>query len=638
MFDWVSKHRRWIQFALLLIIVPSFAMVGVNYYFKEYGEASSVAKVAGTKISPQEFERALRERQEQIRQQSQGKADPALLDSPEVRMAVINGLVDKRAMLAHAMGTGVAVTDDTVRKIVTGIAAFRDEKTNQFSPERYEQILRRENLTPPMFEERVRQDLRLSLVRDTVSASSMLSDTALARLATIRDQEREVAAWIFSADQFAGGIAVSDDDIQKFYAAHTSDFKVPERARLEYLKLSLDDVAATAKIPDDELRKAYEQQAAKYSTPEERRASHILITAAKDAKPEVRAAAKAKAESLLATLKADPKRFAELAKSESQDPGSARNGGDLGGFGRGTMAKPFEDAVFGAKVGDLVGPVETEYGWHVIRVDAIRAAQATPFEKVRAELEAEVRKGRAGRAFAEAAEQLQELVNNPPDSLEPAAKALGLTVQKSDWITRNGGGDPLLAKPALLEKVFSDDAVKQKLNTFPVEVAPNTLVTARIADYRAQSVLPLEDVKNDVKLKLIRDKAAAAAEVAGRETLAKLQKGESVATAKWGAATMVSLQKPGAVPAEAARAVFGAGAGGKLPDHVGLTLKDGRYAIYRISKVQAPPSIDDATRKALRAQIAQIASQQQFDAYLQAVKAGAAVSVDVEKIEKRPAQ
>jgi peptidyl-prolyl cis-trans isomerase D len=638
MFDWVAKHRRWIQFALLLVIVPSFAMVGVNYYFKEYGDASSVAKVAGTKISPREFELALRERQEQIRQQSQGKADPALLDSPEVRLAVINGLVDKRALLAHAMGSGLAVTDDTVRKVVTGIAAFRDESTNQFSPARYEQILKRENLTPPMFEERVRQDLRLSLVRDTVVAASMLSDTSMARLATIRDQQREVSAWIFSADQYAAGVSVGDDEIAKFYAAHQSDFKVPERARIEYVKLSLDDVTATAKVPEDELRKAWESQSAKYTTPEERRASHILIAVAKDAKPAEKAAAKAKAQALLATLTAAPKRFAEVAKAESQDPGSARNGGDLGSFGRGTMAKPFEDAVFGAKVGDLVGPVETEYGFHVIRVDAIRVGETVPFEKARAEIEQELRRSRAGRAFAEAAEQLQELVNNPPDSLEPAAKALNLTVQKSDWITRNGGGDPLLAKPALLEKVFADDAVKQKLNTLPVEVAPNTLVAARIADWRAQSFLPLEDVRNDVKLKLIRDKAAAAAEAAGRAQLAKLQMGEAVVGAKWGPAGLVSLQKPGAVPAEAARAVFGAGADGKLPDHVGLVLKDTRFAIYRVSRIEAPPTIDADTRKALRAQIAQLATQQQFDAYLQAVKAGAGVSVDAAKIEKRPPQ
>lgn len=633
MFEWVEKHRRWIQFGLLLIIVPSFAMVGVNYYFNEYGDASSVAKVAGTKISPQEFEMALRERQEQIRQAAQGKADPALLDSPEVRQAVINALVDKRAMLAHALGAGVAVTDDNVRKVVTNIAAFKDPATDRFSPERYEQVLKREGLSPAMFEERVRQDLRLSLVRDTVSASTLMSDTAATRLANIRDQEREVSAWIFSADQFASKVSVTDAEVEQFYAAHQSDFKVPERARIEFVKLTLEDIASGAKLSDDELRKAYDSQLAKYSTPEERRASHILIAVAKDAPPEAKAAAKARTEALIAKLKAAPKSFGEVAKAESADPGSARSGGDLGFFGRGIMAKPFEEAAFGGTVGAIVGPVETEYGFHVIRVDAIRAAQTAPFEKVRGEIEQELRKSNAGKLFAGAAEDLESLVSSA-DSLEPAAKKLGLAIQKSDWITRNGGGDPLLAKPELLEKIFSDDVVKKKLNTYPVEVAPNTIVVARIADHREQSFLPLADVKNDVKLKLVRDKAVTLAEAEGKATLDKLAKGDAVAGAKWAPPTMVSLQKPGTVPAEAARAVFGAGAS-KLPDYVGTTLKDSRYAIYRVTKVAPAPDVSPDQRRALRAQIAQMASQQQFDAYLQTVKAGASVSIDASKIEKR---
>jgi peptidyl-prolyl cis-trans isomerase D len=636
MFEWVDKHKRWIQILLLMLIVPSFAFFGINYYFQETGSSGSVAKVAGSKISPQEFENALRERQAQLRQMMQGKADQATLESNEVRTSVINGLVDKRALLAYAMHAGVTVTDEQVRKVVTGIPAFRDEATGKFSEARYEQLLRSQGMSPVIFEERVRQDLRMSQVRDSVANSALVSDAVVDRLGRFREQQREVNQWLLTPEQVRGQVKVTPEEVKQFYEAHSKEFRVPERVRVEYVTLTLDSVTKGFEIKPQEIADWYEKHLPQYEKAEERRASHILISVAKDAKPEDKAVARRKAEELLVEARKAPKSFGELAKKSSQDPGSAAGGGDLGFFARGVMVKPFDDALFAMKVGDIEGPVETQYGFHIIRLDAIKPGEKTPLDKVRAEIEQELRKARAGKAFADAADSFQNLVYEQSDSLKPAADALKLPIQTSDWITRDGGGNPLLAKPELLNKLFSDEVVKGKRNTDAVEVAPNTIIAARVIEHRAADILPFDTVRKDVEQQLMIERATKLVEEEGKATLARLRAGDDKGVS-WGPPVMVSMQKPAGLAPEAAREVFSADPA-KLPLFVGMPVSNGRFVIYRVGKVVDAPPLDADRRKALATQLSQITAQQQFDAYLQTVKAGAGVEIDASKVEKKTTQ
>ena len=633
MFDWIDKHKRVIQIVLLILIVPPFAFFGINYYFQDRGAGGAVAKVAGTSISPQEFDQALRERQEQLRKMMQGKEDQAMLDSNEVRNAVLNGLVDKRALLAHALQAGVAVPDDQLRKILADMPSFKDETTGKFSDTKYRQLLEANGMTPAGFEDRMRQDLRLSQVRDTVIGSVVLPAGVIDRLGRIREQQREISQWLIGPDDVKAKVALTDAAIKAFYEEHKADFKVPERARVEYLTLTLDGVAKKLTIPAAEIAQEFEKRKQQLASPEERKASHILIAVAKDAKPEVKAAARKRAEGLVAEIRATPKSFADLARKYSQDPGSAKNGGDLGYFAPGTMVKAFDTAVQALEVGEIAGPVETPYGFHVIRLDAIKAGVVASLDKVGPEIEQELRKIKAGRAFAEAAEQLQDLVNKQADSLKLAADTLGLPIQKSDWVTRNGGGDPLLVKPELLSKIFSDDGVRGKLNTNPVEVAQNTVISARVIEHRAADVLPFDDVKRDVRDQLLIERAGKIVEDDGKAMLTRLRGGDDKGV-KWTAPALVSLQNPGSLPPAAARDVFGASPD-KLPAYVGMALGKGRYTIYRISRVADGKPMDADRRKALSQQLSQLAAQQQFDAYLQAVKAQSGIEIDASKIERK---
>ncbi|MBX9965800.1 MAG: SurA N-terminal domain-containing protein [Burkholderiales bacterium] len=634
MFEWVDKHKRWIQIILLILIVPSFAFFGINYYFQEYGSSGAVAKVAGSKISPQEFEQALRKRQEDLRKMMEGKVDQAMLDSNEVRNSVINGLVDQRALLAHAMHAGITVTDDQLHKHITQIPDFADTGTGKFSEERYKQLLRASDYgNPVVFEAERRRMLLMSQVRDTVADSAMVSMAVVDRLGRIREQQREVSQWLLTPDQVRSKVNITDDDVKKYYEAHKDEFRIPERARVEYIVLNLDTVAKGIEISAPEVTDWYEKHQDQYGKPEERRASHILITVAKDAKPEDKAAAKAKAQALLDEVRRSPKSFADVAKKNSQDPGSAASGGDLGFFGRGAMVKPFDDALFAMKVGDIEGPVETQYGFHVIRLDAIKPGEKTPLDKVRSEIEQELRKAKAGKAFVEAADTLQNTVYEQSDSLKPAADALKLVIQTSDWITRDGGGLPLLSKPEILGKIFSEDVIKNGRNTSAVEVAPNTIVAARVLEHRAADVLPFEEVRKDVQQQLFVERATKLVEEEGKAALAKLKGGDDKAVT-WSPTVLVSLQKPSGLQPEAAREVFSADPTA-LPAYVGMPVSNGRYVIYRVGKVIDPPALGDDQRKALARQLAQIAAQQQFDAYLQTIRAGAGVEIDPAKVERK---
>lgn len=633
MFDWVDKHKRWIQLGLLILIVPSFAFFGINYYFDQGGDRAAVAKVAGTSISPQEFENALRERQDQLRQMMKDKADPSVLDSNEVRNAVINGLVEKRALLSHALHSGMVVPDPQVQKIIAEIPYFKDDATGKFSAQRYAQVLKSQGMTPVMFEERVRQDLRVSQSRDSVSGSTVVPDAVVARLGRIREQRRELSAFVLSPDQYLSKVSATDEEAKKFYDANQKDFRIPERVRVEYVTLSADTVAKSVVVPNEEIEEFYRKNEAQYRTNEERRASHILIATPKDATAAVKADARNRAEQLLADIRKAPGTFADAAKKNSQDPGSAASGGDLGFFSRGAMAKSFDEAVFAMAVGELRGPIETPYGFHIIRLDEIKAGQVTPLDKVRGDIAAEIRKPRLAKAFSDAAETFSDAVFSQSDSLKPVADSLKLEMKTSDWITRDGGGDPQLTKPELLGKIFSEESIKQKRNTPAVEVAPNTLIAARVVDHRPANVLPFEDVKSDVIQKLQMDKATRVAQDEGKALLEGLRKGQSRELA-WGAPFEVSLQAPGQLQVEAARDVFSVPSS-SLPAYVGAAIAKGRYVVYRVSRITDAPAMTAAQKEDLRKQLRELAAQQQFDAYLQAVKAMAEVSVDTTKVEKK---
>jgi peptidyl-prolyl cis-trans isomerase D len=632
MYDFVYKHKRWLQIALLVLIVPPFALFGIDFYFRNTDTGGALAKIGDARISEVEYSQALRQAQEKMREMMRDNPNPAMLNSPQLRESVLNELIERKITLSHAAKAGMTVSDSELQKVIAGVEAFRDQ-SGKFSRERYRQLLQGQGLTPAAFENQVRTSIVLEQVRSVYSGSAFTPDSIADRLLKIREQEREVSQVIFNPADYRKQVKISDADADKYYAEHKGEFLVPERVKVEFVVLSLEAYERGIQVSDEELKKFYLENQSRFQTAEERRASHILIPAAATASPEEKAIARTQAEDLFKQVKANPKKFGELAAKFSKDPGSAEKGGDLGFFARGLMVKPFDEAAFSMKVGDIAGPVETQYGYHIIRLDAIKPVQTTPLQAVRAQIEAEIRKPKVAKAFAEAADNFNNLVYEQFDSLQPAVDALKLTLQKSDWVSRAGGNpNPLLNNDKLLAALFSDEVLKSKHNTSAIEVQPNMLLAARVVEHKPAEELPLDQVRKDIVQHLADQSAAQLAEREGRAALDKLRKGEPVALV-WSAAQTVTLQKRQGLHPEAAQSVFGADTT-KLPAYAGVPVSQSRFVIYRVTKVKDVAETSPEQRKALAKQLTQMIGQEQYIAYLASLRERADVKIDKKKLEQ----
>ena len=629
MFDFVRKHKRLMQVILALVILP-FAFFGVDSYQRYFGLANEVAEVDGSPIGIPEFNQALERQKEQLRSVLGPNVDSALLDTPTARQELLDQLITQRVLQLYAAKRNLGVSDAALRETILAIPAFQDN--GAFSKERYEQLLRGQNLTPPAFEALLRQDLTLQQVAAGIADSGFVSKAAAREFAVLRSQQREVADVVFSPTQFAPQIKVTKELVDKYYADNRKDFEVPEQVRVEYLVLSPDTLSVGGTVSADEAKAWYQQHLSQYQQPEQRQASHILLAAGPDAKE--RAAARKQAQELVKELRANPGKFAELAKKLSQDPGSAAQGGDLGSFGRGAMVKPFEDAVFSLKPNQVSDPVETEFGFHVIKVTSVRPATTVPFEEARPAIEKELSKQRAGKQFAEAAEAFSNLAYEQPDSLKPLVEKFKLQPQTSGWIAKGGTqGQGPLANPKLLAAVFAADAIKEKRNTEAIEIGPSTLAVARVLDHRPAAVRPLDEVRSEVEARVREQEALAAAQKAANERLDALRAGKAADT-KWSATRRVSRENPAGLRPDAVRQVFQVDAA-KLPAYVASDLGPGGYAVYRVSRVVDGVGVDESRTRSAEAGLTRLIAGNEYQAFVNALKARAKIEVNNENLQRR---
>ncbi len=585
MFDFVRQHNRLFQFILLLLILPSFAFVGMQGYTNMMGGANAgVASVDGRKITQAEWDNAHREQSQRIRAQNPA-FDAKLLDTPEIKRQALESLVTERTLQAAASHLHFTPSAEAVNARFWNDPQFAFLRNPDGTVNKG--LLAAQGMTPSMFLERLRQDYGLRQVSAPIETSVVAGD-ANARLAfDSLLQQREVQLQRFGLKDFAAKISPSDADIEAFYKepANAAKFQLPESAQIQYLVLDIEALKQDVKFSEDDLQTYYKENATRYGVPEERRASHILIKVDRGAPAEQRAKAKAKAEEILAQVRKNPADFAAVAKKNSQDEGSAANGGDLDFFGRGAMVKEFDAAVYAMKQGEISNLVETDFGFHIIQLTGTRGGDKKPFEAVRAEVEAEVRKQLAQRRYAEAAEQFGNLVYEQSDSLQPAADKLKLKVLTATVARQpQPGAQGPLASAKLLEAVFGVDALRNKRNTEAVETGPSQLVSARVAQYNPARVPALADVKEKVREQLVRKLAAEQAKKAGEARLAALKANMAV-TSGLDAAVTLSRANPQGLSRAQLEAVLGADAS-KLPAAVGVAADDGGYVVVRINELK----------------------------------------------------
>ncbi|MFG6466974.1 peptidylprolyl isomerase [Roseateles sp. BYS87W] len=618
MFEFVRQHNRLFQFILLLLILPSFAFVGMQGYTSMMdGANAGVASVNGRKISQAEWDAAQREQAERVRRQNP-TVDAKLLDSPEAKRQALEGLVAERTLKVAADTQHFTPSIESVNARFWNDPQFAFLRNADGTVNKA--LLAAQGMSPAIFLERLRQDYALRQVTVPVE-SSVTTGAAAPKLAfDALLQQREVQLQRFDAKAFAAKLAPTEAELDAFYKdpANAAKFQLPESAQIQFVVLDLEALKKDVKFTDDDLQAYYKENANRFSAPEERRASHILIKADRSAPAAERAKAKAKAEELLAQVRKTPADFAALAKKNSQDEGSAANGGDLDFFSRGAMVKEFDAAVYAMKPGEISNLVETEFGFHIIQLTATRGGDKKPFDAVRAEVEGEVRKQLAQRRYSEAAEQFGNLVYEQSDSLQPAADKLKLQVQTAT-VQRQPlpGAIGPVASAKLLEAVFGNDALRNKRNTEAVETGPSQLVSARVVQHNPARVPPLADVSEKVRALLVNKLAAEQAKKAGEARLAAL-KATPADVAGLDAAVVVSRAKPQMLSRAQLEAVMGADAT-QLPAALGVAADDGSYVVVRIAQVQPRDAavIDD---KRAAQQYAGAWARAEAQAYLAALK------------------
>jgi len=638
MFDAVRNNKKIVQIFLALITLP-FAFWGVDSYVKNAGAGGDLASVGDSKITVPQFQQAWRDQQDRMRQSLGANFKPEAMDTPEARLAVLNSLVDQRLLLLEASKGRIGAGNELLREIISKIPALQEN--SQFSMARYEAALRQQGSSQAQFEAQLRQDLILQQLAGAVGDTGIVSTTSAEAMLRIQSEERQVAELRIAPEQFADQVKVDSAAVRKFYDENQKQFELPEQAKAEYVVLSLDALLPQISVSDAEVKAWYDGHKDRYQQAEERRASHILVMANADAPAAEKSKAKSQAEEILKEVQKSPAKFAELAKQHSQDPGSASKGGDLGFFARGAMVKAFEDTAFKQKEGEISGLVQSEFGYHIIKLTGIKGGKQRSIEEVRPEIEGDLKRQAAARKFAEAAEAFTNTVYEQSDSLQPVVEKFKLKIQQSNWLPRKPNPQVAaalgpLGNEKVLTSLFSDDSLKNKRNTEAVEIAPNTLLAARVVEHKPAAVKPFDSVKAEIEAYLKAREATSLAAKAGETKLAELQKGGEDKVG-WALVKSVSRLQGRQVPPAAMQVIFKADVQ-KLPAYVGVEVGGGNYMLYKIMKVSPPEKIDDNKRKVLQRDYSTMVAQEDFAGYLAGLRARYKIDINTAALETKERQ
>jgi len=609
-----DKSSGWIAVVFLGAISVVFVFWGVD--FQSQGD-NFAAKVDGEKIPTETVRRAWQQRQSQLQQMMRGELPPALVKSQQ--SALLDQFIRSSLLSQRAKDLGYRVSDDALAKTILEFPELQVD--GKFSRDRYAMLLRQQGRTEPQFEQELRSDLTIRQIQDGVVASAFALPYEVDRRFALEKQQREVDYALIAAKEFEGKITVADQQIQAWYDQHKNDYLTTETVDLQYVELTRAKAEGEVAVTEDELKDYYSQVKERFESPERRLARHILITVGDGVDD---AAARKKAEELSAKTKAGAD-FAQLAKENSKDPGSASKGGDLGWAERGMFVGPVEEALFSMSPGEIRGPVKSQFGYHVIQLEKVEPGEVRPYEAVHAELEAEYRKDKSQTIFYDESQKLADQAFSALTELDSVAKALGLTVKTIPGFTRQGGGE-LGADPGAIEAAFSEEVLEQGRNSPLVTIGDDRALVLRVSDHKPAEPKPLTEVRDQIlaQLKLQVEQDAAAQQ--GGEALAKLQQGAS-----WESVTAEMELKPvgkrfvlrqdTVAPAAVVHAVFNAPAASvsEAKPHYGSTkTDDGNFAVFAISAVRNgdPATVAANERDVLKRRAEQQTASEEFGSYV----------------------
>jgi peptidyl-prolyl cis-trans isomerase D len=625
-----TAAQTWIAKVILALISIPFALWGVESYIRTSPGTNTIATAGGDKISSQEFDNAMKAQLDQLRQRFGGQVDVSVMDNPEMRKGVLDQLIDQRVLDKTTRSGMMAVGDARLRDLIIANTNFQDN--GQFSPALYERLLKAQGYTAASFEAAIRQDTQRQQFLDSLTNTAIIAKSSVNSYIQANEQSREVAVVFVSPATFLSKVNVTPEQAQAFYEKNQAEFTTPEQVRAEYIELSIDALAPAITVSLDEVKTFYEANKTRYVTKEERKASHILISVAKDAKDADKKAAEAKANQLFAQLQKNPKDFADLAKKNSQDPGSAANGGDLGFFGRGMMVPPFDKATFEGKKDELIGPVQTDFGYHIIRVTDIKPEKGKSLADATPEIEGELKKQKASRKFAELAEKFSNAAFEQSSSLKAAAEVTGLPIKQSSFFAKGQAFQPPFNNAKLSTALFSDEVLKNKRNTEAIEIGASTLVVARVLEAKPAVLKPLAELQAGLIQRLAREEAVKLAKQDGEATLAALKAGKEETT--FPALVAISKAKPAGLTPGVVEAAMRANTK-SLPAYVGYAEPNGTYTVIKVAKVVDAVAPDDAKLSTTRQRLQQTLGQKELVSVIAQLRSDVGVSISPGATDKK---
>lgn len=622
MFDAVRNNKRIVQGFLILITLP-FALWGVDSYVRNGQSGQEIAKVGDASVSQAYFQRKLQEEINALRNRTGREIDPKLFNDPALRQRILDGVINQMLLSQEASRLRLAISDLGLRQVIASIPAFQEN--GRFSKARYEAVVASEGKSVEAFEADLRFDLTLRTLLGSVAESGFVPKQISEQVLAVQTEVRQIQEQVFSAEQYRSQVKLDADAAKAYYDANSANYQIPEQVSVQYVALTPDAIAAQIKVTEGELRAAYEANKSAYQNPEQRRASHILITAEGADLAKV----KAQAEKVLEEVRAKTKPFAEIAKKYSEDPGSAKQGGDLGYFAKGMMVQAFEEAVWSLKQGEISGLVQSDFGFHIIQLTGIKGGDVKPFEHVRAGLEKEVKAQAVTRKFAEAAETFGNMVYEESDSLKGVADKFHLTIQQSPLFAKAAAPvNSPLGHPRLLNEIFGADALNNRRNTQAVDVAPNVLVSARVVEHKPATMQSFESVRSKIEDRLKQEAAFKLAQAAAEASLAALKSGQDSANTGWGASREVTRMNAKGLPPTAMAPVFRLPAQA-LPAYTKVDFPGDRVVVYKLNAVRAGvPEQRDRVLAAIEQQLRDLWVQEDVKTYLAALRERYKVKVD----------
>ena len=604
------NHKRWLMFIAMILVIPSFVVTGIYSYNRMMSDDGAIAKVDDASITPQQFDEVKRRQLEALRERLGENFKSSMLESAQARHAVLVSLMNDRSLAGEIAAENVIVPEQTAIEVIKTYPAFQDN--GKFSAELYSNYLASTGYSDQYFVERVRQDVSRQLMTNGIARTSGVPQSVVDRVAALLTETRTIQTASLKAEAFKAGVEVTDAEVEAYWKSHQQEFSLPDEADVQYAVFS-PDLFKNVDPSEEDVKTFYEQNRNRFNAPEERRASHILI----DLKEGKEAALK-KAEEVLAKVKADPGKFADFAKEYSADTLSARDGGDLGWFGKGMMVPGFEEAVFSAKENTVVGPVETDFGYHIIVVTGIKGQHVKSLEEVRPEIVKLYQDQHSQEMFGKEAETFTNMVYEQSDSLQPVADRFGIELKTIDNVTPDGAGEAWkkLLTDHVLEAVFSDEVLREKRNSQAIEVSGNELVAVRVLNFRPAHVQSLSEASARIKAHLTNEKALLKAQASAEEKIAKLKAGESTDLV-FGEEETVARNRIGPHSVGFVNDVMRMDAG-KLPAYQGFADGDS-YVVVRLLKSELP-EVTKAQKDALAQELSTMTARADESSYFSALR------------------